>query len=275
MAVKPLDAVLGRLEKPPRTASLIVTVFGDAVLPRGGSLWLGSLQPILDCFGLKEGQVRTALSRLTEEGWLVRSRRGRLSFHRLGPRGEQDFAAARRIYFPPRLAWDGTLRLTLSEPPPEGFFSLAPGLALSPSSEVPPGLPALALTANDLASARALLARALPLARLAAGYDSFLRAFRQLPGLAPPLEALGLRILLVHEFRRLMLHEPALPAALLPEDWPGLQARALVRELYRRLLPLSEAWLDENGKGESGPLPPATPELLCRFHLNEDGNMAT
>ena len=66
--VSPLAATLARTG-PPRIASLIVTVWGDAVAPRGGSLWLGSLQAILDKFGCTPGQVRTAMSRLTEEGW--------------------------------------------------------------------------------------------------------------------------------------------------------------------------------------------------------------
>ena len=73
----PLAATCASPRTPPRIASLIITVWGDAVVPRGGSLWLGSLQAILDRFGCREGQVRTAMSRLTEEGWLLRTRQGR------------------------------------------------------------------------------------------------------------------------------------------------------------------------------------------------------
>ena len=93
-AASPLAATLSRTGLP-RTASFIVTVWGDAVAPRGGSLWLGSLQAILDRFGCTPGQVRTAMSRLTEEGWLTRNRLGRNSFYRLGPRGEAVFEAQR------------------------------------------------------------------------------------------------------------------------------------------------------------------------------------
>jgi len=271
-----LTQVLRRLDAAPRTAPLIITLFGDAVVPRGGTLWLGSLQPILDCFGLKEGQVRTALSRLTEEGWLARTRRGRLSFHGLGPRGAAEFGAAtRRIYAAGPPEWDGTLRMLLlptgkdtPAPLPEGFGLLAPGMALSPTAEPPAGEAAYWARPRDLAAAREATARAFPLDGLRAGYAAFLRAFAPLDAAATPvepLEALTLRILLAHAFRRLALRDPALPAVLLPENWPGLEARQLAARLYHRLLPSAEAWLDAHGKGAKGPLPPPGPELARRF----------
>ena len=44
-----------------------------------------------------------------------------------------------------------------------------------------------------------------------------------------------LRILLIHDYRRLLLRDPELPEVLLPAAWPGHQARLLCKELYRRL----------------------------------------
>ena len=278
----PLAATLARLDRPPRTASLIVTVWGDAVVPRGGSLWLGTLQAILDRFGCNEGQVRTAMSRLTEEGWLLRTRQGRLSFYRLGPRGEASFgAAARRIYGPPRAGlppWDGAFRLVLSADPavrealaPQGFVPLAPGL-LAGTEGAPEALPAAApvllARPRSPAEAAALATRAwTALPAVAEGYRRFAAAFGPLaaaPG-PPAEEALPLRLLLVHEWRRVALRDPALPPALLPPGWPGGAARALAAALYRRLLPAAEAWLSAEGRAEEGPLPAAGPELASRF----------
>jgi phenylacetic acid degradation operon negative regulatory protein len=37
-----------------RTGSLITTVFGDAIAPRGGSVWLGSLIEVMSHFGVSE-----------------------------------------------------------------------------------------------------------------------------------------------------------------------------------------------------------------------------
>lgn len=274
--MSPLAATLRRLEKPPRTASLIVTVWGDAVVPRGGSLWLGTLQAILDAFGCNEGQVRTAMSRLAEEGWLLRTRRGRLSFYRLGPRGQASFAAAaRRIYDPPRAGlpdWDGEFRLVLSADPAvaealAGFVPLAPGLLLGTEgapADLPPAAPALLARPRSAAEGAAIAARAWPaLPEVASGYRRFAAAFAPLAGAAvPEAEALPLRLLLVHEYRRVALRDPDLPASVLPGDWPRAAARAVAAALYRRLLPTSEAWLDAHGRAEDGPLPPASSEVL-------------
>jgi phenylacetic acid degradation operon negative regulatory protein len=266
--MSPLAETLRRTG-PPRIASFIVTVWGDAVAPRGGSLWLGSLQAILDRFGCTPGQVRTAMSRLTEEGWLVRNRVGRLSFYRLGPRGETSFAAAAaRIYATAPPDWDGTFRLLLAPRPAaeealaaRGFAALPPfriGLS-GTEADLPADAPLLLARPRSTAEARELAARAWPLAPLGAFYARFLHAFAPLrdaaPGI-PPAEALPLRLLLVHEWRRAVLRDPGLPEALLPPDWPGHEARALTIALYRRLSPGAEAWLDAEGRNESGLLPP-------------------
>jgi phenylacetic acid degradation operon negative regulatory protein len=279
----PLPATLRRLGRPPRIASFIITVWGDAVVPRGGSLWLGTLQAILDRFGCNEGQVRTAVSRLAEEGWLLRTRQGRLSFYRLGPRGEASFAAAaRRIYDPPRAGlppWDGAFRLVLSADAAvgealaaRGFVPLAPGLLVGTDgapAELPAAAPALLATPRSAGEAAELAARAWSaLPEVAAGYRRFSAAFAPLAGAAavPPGEALPLRLLLVHEYRRVALRDPDLPPTLLPPGWPGAEARALAATLYRRLLPVAEAWLTGHGRAEGGPLPPAAAtDLAARF----------
>jgi phenylacetic acid degradation operon negative regulatory protein len=269
-----LHATLARTGAP-RIASFIVTVWGDAVAPRGGSLWLGSLQAILDQFGCTPGQVRTAMSRLTEEGWLSRNRVGRNSFYRLGPRGQQAFGvAAARIYAGRPLDWDGRFRLVLLPDAAaqegllaQGFGPLPGGAMLGLAGDpalLPKGAPVLVGPARDAAEARHLAARAWPLDGLAEGYGRFLDHFA---GLAeapiPSAEALPLRLLLVHEWRRLVLRDPLLPSQLLPQDWPGHPARALAAALYRRLAPAAEAWLDAEGRNESGPLPP--PAAGSRF----------
>ncbi len=65
-------------------------------------------------------------------------------------------------------------------------------------------------------------------------------------------DALVVRTLLIHHFRRIVLRDPGLPAVLLPLDWPAVGARALAARLYRRLVPASEAWLDVRARAEDG-----------------------
>src|SRR4029078_339860 len=78
-------------------------------------------------------------------------------------------------------------------------------------------------------------------------------------------QALIARLLLIHEFRRIALRDPVLPSALLPGDWPGYRARALVGQIYARVVPAAERFLDASARNESGPLPPPEPSFAKRF----------
>ena len=44
-----------------------------------------------------------------------------------------------------------------------------------------------------------------------------------------------LRILLIHEYRRILLSDPELPATMLPANWDGDVAQSLSGEIYRQL----------------------------------------
>ncbi len=82
-----------------QAASLIMTVFGDTVLPRGGRIWLGSLIRLLEPLDLNERLVRTSVFRLVKEGWLAAETVGRRSNYLLTPSGRRQFEeASRHIY---------------------------------------------------------------------------------------------------------------------------------------------------------------------------------
>src|SRR5690242_21309779 len=100
---QPLARIVEQLKREPsRTGSIVITVFGDAIVPRGGAVWLGTLLEFFTGLDIDGSVVRTAMSRLTAEGWFERSKLGRNSFYRLVKQGQQTFAAAtRHIYDPP------------------------------------------------------------------------------------------------------------------------------------------------------------------------------
>lgn len=267
---------------PHRTGSLIVTLFGDAIVPRGGELSVVSLLAIMNAMGIGEGVVRTAASRLAAEGWLERRRVGRRAFYRLAKEGEAVFAeATRRIYGPPPAGEDGRLVLVVLGPEADreparaaleaaGFAAIAPGVFVAPVGRAVPDLPGLLQLGAEPAAGQgpALAALAWPLEAIAARYRRFLETWQ--PALADdrpvaPLAALVARLLLIHDYRRVVLKDPLLPAPLLPADWPKPAARALCGRLWHRLLEPSEAWLDAHATTEAGPLPPPGPELRTRF----------
>jgi phenylacetic acid degradation operon negative regulatory protein len=283
----PLARIIEQLKREPsRTGSIVITVFGDAIVPRGGSVWLGTLLEFFRTIDIDSGVVRTAMSRLATDGWLERSKVGRNSFYRLADKGRLTFdAATKHIYDPPPSDWTGRFELLLIGASEDrdasrealrnaGFGSPLPGVWIAPSGVPIPGEAAgairLEVSAED-DSGRRLLSESWPLDRTAGAYLKFMKTFEPLRSWIGRRERLSdadaftARILLIHYYRRVVLRDPLLPTALLPGNWPGRAARQLCREIYRGLLPASEQWLDRNGVNESGPLPAAGKVLARRF----------
>ena len=111
----PLARIIDQLKREPsRTGSIVITVFGDAIVPRGGAVWLGTLLAFFAALDIDGNVVRTAMSRLAADGWLERSRVGRNSFYRLAAKGRRTFeAATQHIYDPPPSDWTGRFELLL------------------------------------------------------------------------------------------------------------------------------------------------------------------
>ena len=284
---QPLARIIHQLKREPsRTGSIVITVFGDAIVPRGGSVWLGTLLEFFKALDIDSGVVRTAMSRLAADGWLEREKVGRNSFYRLTKKGRQTFVAAtRHIYDPPPSGWTGRFELLLIGNGEDrdtsrealknaGFGSPLPGVWVAPSGVPIPEEAAAAIRLEVSAeddSGRRLLSESWPLDRTAEAYLKFMKTFEPLHasiaarGRLSDADAFTARILLIHYYRRVVLRDPLLPAVLLPADWPGRAARKLCGDIYRSLLPASEQWLDREGLDENGSLPAAGAELARRF----------
>ncbi len=307
MTRRPLDTWIARQlrQQSPRAKSLVMTVFGDAIAPRGGAVWLGSLIALLEPLGVSERLVRTSVYRLVEEGWLEASRSGRRSLYRLSPQGEKRFLRAQqRVYATGSAPWDGQWMLVLPQAAVtavqraalkkellwEGFAQLAPGVFASPGDPHHALTEALAevlartrtrgkvivLSARDAGLAEALPVDAVtpaawPLKTAAKAYKSFIARFDPLPLLLSDAErpdcatAFTLRTLLIHEYRRALLSDPQLPAELLGDDWPGRQAQALCRSLYLMLEKEADLHIAQTLAREQDEVPPVAPAFARRF----------
>lgn len=262
----PLAPVIAALhaEGRPRVWSLVITVFGDSVQPRGGSIATVRLQRLLERVGVTSGTLRTALSRLRRDGWVEAERDGRHSRYRLSAEGLARFApATARIYAPPSDA--PVAEWTLCQGCEAAGFPVAPGLRLLPGP--PPEGAALAVTGQLSALAPAARETLLPPEQQAA-IAALLSDIAALDGQSlAPLDAAAARTLLVHRWRRLVLRWPEPPAELLPEALRPRRAaslRAAVAGLYHALTPAAEAWFD-GGAEDMPPMPPAAPALRMRF----------
>ncbi len=295
----------------PKATSLIVTVFGDSLAPHGGHVWLGSLIGLMAPLGLNERLVRTATNRLVNSGWLERVAKGRRSYFGLSETGRTRFEqATRRIYAADSPDWDGNWHLVVAagsglDPSRreslrrdlawQGFGSIAPGVYAHPAPD-PAALGEALLAAGvaadamvfesriaDLAGgpepAQALVARGWDLDRLAGAYQQFLDRFRSLgrqlasSPRTPPEAAFVIRSLLIHDYRRVMLHDPLLPEALLPADWPGFEARDLCRDIYGRIWFPVEQHVTEIIETLEGQLPALSPAFRHRFGRLPDAEL--
>jgi phenylacetic acid degradation operon negative regulatory protein len=294
-----------RRRRPMRGGSLLVTIFGDAILPRGGAVALRSLIHLAAPFGLNERLVRTTSARLAQAGWLEARRSGRLSEYRLSPGGRERFAeATRRIYGTAAGGWSG--RWTLVVLPAasaaerrrlrrelgwHGFGELAAGIYAHPqiaarstrqqlqAVDIPAGALVFDAALTDPASASCLVGVGWDLADLAARYRRFVGRFEPVAdsvgGRPPdPETAFVLRTLLIHEYRGLHLRDPLLPPRLLRADWPGVRAADLCAAIYACVAPASEAHLSSVAAGLDGALPPPGREMAERFATSLGGSTA-
>ena len=262
---------------PVRAAGFIVTLYGDAVVPRGGEIWIGTIIETCALVGISETLVRTAVSRLVAAGQLEGWRRGRRSFYRLSERMQAESEAASRLIYGPPEPWRwrfvhlpeagaDSLMVLLER---EGFARLRPQLAVGPArGTLPKGV--LVFDADPVAG-EALLAdfaaQAWDLTAHAAAYDTLVAQFAPLDGIVPDdgAAALTARLLLVHAWRHALLRDPRLPAAALPADWPGRAARTLFQRLYAALSPAADSQIGTRFEGAQGPLPVSTPQIMARL----------
>lgn len=286
-----------RRQRPLRGGSLIITIFGDAIAPRGGAVTLGSLIALAQPFGLTERLVRTSVARLANEDWLVARREGRLSEYRLSAHGRSSFAdATRRIYAAAPPPWNGAWTLVLLPPVKAavrdrlrqalewlGFGQPTPGVYAHPArsagdareqlSGLNGAARAIVLEArNDSPeSDRQFAGAGWDLGDLAVRYRRLIGMFEPISNALKdsntpsPATAFIIRTLLVHEYRKIHLRDPMLPASLLPPDWIGATAYALCRELYGELFSAAEEHLSQVGVQLSGALPAADAETFKRF----------
>lgn len=264
---------------PARSKRLLVTLLGDFWVEGQPPIPSATLVRLLEEFGIAPANARAALSRLTQQGLLRRTKQGRRTSYAptehalrtLQRGGERIF---RRDDGEP---WDGTWTLVA--------FSLTSGdgelrrllrarlrwLTFAPIFDATWVTPhdrvvqvheqldelgitdAIVLRSRDvelLPGGRSRLEQAWRIGELAERYESFLSRYHDLAVRADrdevdAAEALILRTELVDDWRRLVRDDPDLPAEFLPEGFPRKRARALFLDTYQALSEGARARFDE------------------------------
>ncbi len=285
---------------PPRSKSLIVTIFGDSLLPYAPGIWLSELIALLEPFGMNSQLARTSAFRLAAEDWLESQREGRRSLYSLTEASRERVEHAyQRIYELPPGEWDGNWTIVIlskvqvpvtvraavrRELEWEGYGLVAPGIFIHPRanranlSQILRRFrftdDVIVMQARDLDGVVTkpgvrLVGECWDLTRVAGHYNGFLQRFQPLERLLhekmSPADAFVVQTLLIHSFRRVVLHDPQLPAVLLPDDWPGHAAYELCRAIYRKTFAQTRAHLSAHLEAaKSAPLR-TPPEFQARL----------
>jgi phenylacetic acid degradation operon negative regulatory protein len=266
-------SVRRRAASAPSARSLLLTVLGEFVLPRGEPAWTQALVSALAAVDVEEKAARQALSRTAGEGLLAAERDGRRVRWALTPSGTQLLAeGAERIYgFGGGVAdWDGRwLVLTVSVPETQrrlrhslrtrltwaGLGSPVPGLWVTPDvskeTEVAAVVAALGVEAFSfvgpfaaVGTQRRLVAEAWRLDEVAQRYAQFSTAFAS-NRIGTRAQAFASQVRLVQQWRHVPFLDPGLPAELLPRGWPGPAAAERFHRRHERWHAAAQAyWQD-------------------------------
>jgi phenylacetic acid degradation operon negative regulatory protein len=268
-----IKAILSSLAKTSRTSDFVYSSLSFFGRDRGGALPGSWFVEALAPLGVGEAAVRQTLYRMERSGALSTERKGRLKLYAPTATTQAVLETGRaRILEPPDPSWDGEWTVVHFRFPAresqirdrlrdvlmvDGFGQLDPGLYVHPGDRTA----RLTSAARDMgvsdrlfvvrgprhpAGADERLVKELwDLAAVGARYNSFLSRFRRLDAArVDPLQAFGLRFAVVFEFFRITWDDPSLPEGLLPEDWPGEDARRRAAELYRMLEPAATEFAD-------------------------------
>ena len=256
----------------PAARSLLLTVLGEYVLPRSGSVWQETLVAALASLGYTPQAARQALSRSTREEWLETARHGRRTRLSLsGPTAELLRTGAERIYrFGEPRDWDGQWLVVVLRVPEHrravrhqlrsrlawaGLGSLGGGVWLTPHVEREDELaaaindePAASATSfvaefGAIGSPSQLVADAWELDRVRQKYAAFIEDFAPVRA-STPEACFRQQTLLVHAWRKFPFLDPDLPQALLPADWPRQRAHDLFVERHERWGPKARAYFE-------------------------------
>jgi phenylacetic acid degradation operon negative regulatory protein len=282
----------------PSARNLLVTVFGDALLPHGPTTTISvrALTTLLASFGANERLVRTSLTRLVNDGLVATTVAGRRSYYGVAPSALDLFRQAdHRIYRGTPGVWDGSWTIVVidgAESTAGRRAQLRQELAWAGLGVVAPNVMASPIVPADVAAnvvgrvggfanvlvsrssvvegagmlgADELAHRVAELDVIAERYAAFVIRFERfgtevVDRLDEPM-AFKLRTLLVAEFRRIALTDPQLPAELLPKEWIGTRARRLAGGIYTAVAAPSERYLLRTVEPPLTPLAPGSPRF--------------
>jgi phenylacetic acid degradation operon negative regulatory protein len=264
--------------------SALFDLYGDHLRLHGGRAPVAALVRMLAPLDIGAPAVRTAVSRMVRQGWLSPTRLVTGPGYAVTPRAARRLEdAGSRIYRTNVPTWDGSFDLIIADPSMPrndrlrfasslaylGYGRIGDGtwIATHPSPEADAviaesGVVLDRFTARRWGGAKdaaALVRRAWDLDRIGREYREFIADLRPVVDgvdTADPRAAFTARFRLVHSWRTFLFRDPALPANLLPANWPGAKAAEFFDAHASRLRPGADRFVDECLNIAAEPEPP-------------------
>jgi phenylacetic acid degradation operon negative regulatory protein len=265
-----------------RTITIILTLFGSYVNPRGGKVWVGSLIKLLEPFGLSSNAIRLALSRMSKQNLIQSQKIDRKSYYSLTTKGTQWMLYGQRWTLEKECKpWDKKWRLLVYSVPEEsrylrdklreelkgmGFGSLSSSLWISPFNfkekmaklfgkiKVAGYVETFEAKYTGLVEGRELAARAWDIRGLEERYREFIGKYSPIfvrhKERMERKETIALgecfaeRFRVTAEYIEIALYDPMLPLELLPDDWAGISAKNICLEYRKLLAPEANKFVD-------------------------------
>jgi phenylacetic acid degradation operon negative regulatory protein len=265
-----------------RFRTVIYTLFGAYIIPRGGEVHVGNLIELVRPLGFSANAIRLGLSRMSRYGVFKIRRKGRRSYYSLSPKGMHRMEKGKvRAFDVKHKKWDGRWRLVVYKVPETlrtlrdklrtelcnmGFASLSASVWISPHnlrSQIAGIVKEIGVTKNvemfeaeytGFRSAKEFAVHMWDIEALKNRYQVFVRKYTTLRSrfeslkkrgsLMGPGECFAERFCLTAEYVALRLDDPMLPLKLLPANWVGLRAQILHDAVWRLLKPAADDFAD-------------------------------
>ncbi|WP_238364102.1 PaaX family transcriptional regulator C-terminal domain-containing protein [Mesobacterium pallidum] len=214
--------------------SVVVTILGDLCQAETDRISGRLLDRLVGPMGISNQTLRVALHRLRRDGWVISEKSGRSSNYGLSAPGWAMTVAARPVIYPAPgaeadpvnvvIAPPGLSAADFAESLPDEAVQLSARSALAPGEEFGDEALVVPFAAEKLPD---WVAAQIAPAALCAEYAALARAVPQSGWPEAMIEAVTLRLLILHQWRRLRLRHGPLPDQLLPH-WDGALARTRV-----------------------------------------------
>lgn len=265
-----------------RFSTVIYTLFGAFIVPRGGKVHVASLIDLVFPLGFSPNAIRLGLSRMARQGVFDIERAGRRSYYSLNAKGMKWMEQGRvRAFEVKRREWDKRWRLLVYSIPETmrdrrdklrqkllslGYANVSAAFWISPhdlqtelNRYVEEGgmkdyVEMFTAEHTGYHGDKELAAKIWRIDDLTRQYGVFVRKYEKLltayntsARSGRPMDfavCFARRFCMTAEYVALRLDDPMLPLELLPKNWVGMRAERIYDDLLKLLKPRADAFVD-------------------------------